>query len=89
MIRRRKHFGIDRAVASQTGQIVFGQQRIVVFRPEKIGGEIIGLQKRCEIVPHERPVAYVRSRVLAVFARLADNQLRIGRALDVTVNFGG
>lgn len=63
------------------------QPRIVFLGPEQVGGEIIGGEKRGEIVPDERAVLDIGRDVLAVFLRLSDDEFRCRCPFDVAVQF--
>src|SRR5690606_11185438 len=56
VIRRYEDFGIEGAFPGKAGQIVLGQQRIVLFCPELVGRRVIGGEKTREIVPDESAV---------------------------------
>jgi hypothetical protein len=88
MVRRGEYLGIDRAVARQAGQVIFGEPRIIVLRAEQVGGEVVSLQETGEIMPDEGAVLDVGRDVLAVFLRLPDHEFGCCRTFDVAVQFG-
>ena len=88
VVGRDEDFRIDRAVAGERGQVVVGQQRIVLFGTEQPGGKVVGRQEGREIVPDKGAVANEGRGVCAVFPCLPDHQIGRCCPLDMTMQLG-